>query len=63
MKGRDILIGKGYRALVRRNVKPNKDDKGCGYSIYIDKNVDEAVLILKERNVKILGQGIVSDYR
>jgi len=29
---------------------------GCGYSLYVPKNTDEAEKILKENNIKIIGR-------
>lgn len=63
MKGRELLVSRGYRAVVRRNLRAQRGDEGCGYSIYIDSNVEEAVKILKSRNVNVLGYGDVSDFR
>ena len=63
MKGRDILSSNGYKAAVRRNLKPQRGDEGCGYSIYIDSRLAAAVELLESRNVKVLGYGDVSDFR
>lgn len=63
MKGRELLVARGYRAVVRRNLRPQRGDEGCGYSIYIDSRVEEAVGILRSRNVNVLGYGDVSDFR
>ena len=63
MKGRDVLVSRGYRAAVRRNLKPQRGDEGCGYSIYIDERLNEAVEILRSKNVNVLAYGDVSDFR
>lgn len=62
MKGRDILNSEGYRALVRRNSNPGKKD-GCGYAIYLDGDLENAVSVLKSRNVNVTGHGSVSEGR
>lgn len=63
MKGRDVLNSKGYRAVVRRTLKPYGSNEGCGYSIYIDKDIERAVQELREKNVKFTSYGSVSDFR
>lgn len=63
MKGRDVLISKGYRAVVRRTLKPHASNEGCGYSIYIDRDIDKAVEELRSKNVKFTAYGNVSDFK
>ncbi|MBQ7653699.1 MAG: DUF3343 domain-containing protein [Clostridia bacterium] len=63
MKGREVLSSKGFKVAIRRNLRPQRNDEGCGYSLYIDSRVEEAVEILKRRNVNVLGYGDVSDFR
>lgn len=63
MKGRELLTASGYRAVVRRNLRAQRGDEGCGYSIYIDSNLEEAVRILKSKSVSVIGYGDISDFR
>lgn len=53
MKAKQILNSFGIRSEIERT----KDmKKGCGYSLYVPKNTDEAEKILRENNIKILGR-------
>ena len=55
MKGKQILNNAGIRCEIERN--PKRDiANGCGYSLYVPKNTDEAEKILKENNIKIIGR-------
>lgn len=63
MKGSQLLSANGYKVALRRNLKAQGSDEGCGYSLYIDSNVEEAVRFLKSRNVNVIGFGDVSDFR
>lgn len=55
MKGKQILNSMGIRSEVERT--PKRDVKnGCGYSLYVPKDADEAERILKENNIKVLGR-------
>ncbi len=55
MKGKQILNNAGIRCEIERT--PKRDmTTGCGYSLYVPKNTDEAEKILKENNIKIIGR-------
>ncbi len=55
MKGKQILNNYGIRSEIERT--PKRDTKnGCGYSLYVPKNTDEAEKILKENNIKVTGR-------
>ncbi len=55
MKGKQILNSMGIRSEIERT--PKRDMKnGCGYSLYVPKDTDEAERILKENNIKVLGR-------
>ncbi len=53
LRGRDILRSKGFRASVERNLNLNSR-YGCGYGIAVYGDIETAVEILKENNVKVL---------
>ena len=53
IRGRDILRNNSFRASVERNLTGNKR-YGCGYGISVVGDIDKAVQILKEHNIKIL---------
>ena len=55
MKGRDILLSHGIKAYVERTPRSNVTG-GCGYSIYVPERTDEAVKILTDAGIKILGR-------
>lgn len=55
IKGRDLLRSKGMKAYVERT-PGGIDHAGCGYSIYINGDIDLAEKILKENNIKMLGR-------
>mgnify|MGYP002727759885 FL=1 len=53
IKGRDTLRRKGINATIER-ITSGKGSAGCGYSIIIGGNLDEAIAILRDAGVKIL---------
>ena len=54
IKGRDLLKNKGFKAAIEKT--PGKlDSAGCGYSIFVDKNIDSAQKIVSAAGIKILG--------
>lgn len=53
IRGRDILRKNSFRASVERNLTGNKRF-GCGYGIAVFGDIDKAVQILNEHNIKIL---------
>ena len=53
IKGRDLLRKKGINAKIER-ITSGKGSAGCGYSIIINGDVNEAVSILRSSGVKIL---------
>ena len=55
MKGKQILNNAGIRCEIERTSKRDMTT-GCGYSLYVPKNTDEAEKILKENNIKIIGR-------
>jgi hypothetical protein len=55
MKGRDILQKHGIKSSVERTPRTS-ENTGCGYSIYVSSNADEAELILRQYGIKILGR-------
>ena len=55
MKGKELLKSYGIRAEVERTPK-NSQSKGCGYSLYVPQNTDEAENILKENGIKVMGR-------
>ena len=55
MKGKQILNNVGIRCEIERTPKRDAQN-GCGYSLYVPKNTDEAEKILRENNVKVIGR-------
>lgn len=53
LRGRDILRKKGFKASVERNLN-GSNRYGCGYGIAVFGDIDDAVRILKENNIKVL---------
>lgn len=53
IKGRDILRKKGFKASVERSSSVQSSE-GCGYSIIVEENIEQAQQILREAGVKIL---------
>lgn len=54
MKSRDLLFRRGIKAFVERI--PPTASTGCGYGVYVPQGADEAELILRQENIKILGR-------
>lgn len=57
MKGMSILKEHGFSAEIVRTPR-NGGKNGCGYSLYVKNNADEAEGILKEHGIKILGREV-----
>lgn len=55
MKGRDILFKHGIKGYVERTPRTS-ENTGCGYSIYVPSNTDEAEKILIAYGIRILGR-------
>ncbi len=55
MKGKQILNSFGIRSEIERTAKRDMKN-GCGYSLYVPKDTDEAEKILKENHIKIIGR-------
>ncbi len=54
IKGRELLTQRGFRAFVERI--PRTAETGCGYGIYVPRGADEAELVLRENQIRILGR-------
>ena len=54
MKGRDLLRSKGMKAYIERT-PGHMDRVGCGYSIYVNGDINRAEAILRDGNIKIIG--------
>ena len=54
LKGRQILASHGIKAEIER--APKGENRSCGYSLYVGNKADEAEIILKENNIKIIGR-------
>ena len=54
IKSKEILFENGIKAYVERVPKTAKS--GCGYGVYVPKDVDMAETILKEYDIRILGR-------
>lgn len=55
MKGRNILNKRGIKAEVVRTPK-GENKHGCGYSIYVPNRSDEAIKILENNGIQVLGR-------
>lgn len=53
LKGRDVLRKKGLKATVGR-VTPTKSSAGCGYAIFLEGDIRNAVEILQRAGIKIV---------
>lgn len=53
LRGRDLLRQHNFRASVERNLTLNKR-YGCGYGIAVYGDIEEALKILRDYNVKVL---------
>ena len=54
IRGRDLLKQKGFKASIQKT-PGGLDTAGCGYRIYVDKNIDSAQKIVSAAGIKILG--------
>lgn len=54
LKGRDLLRSMGYVAYVERTPS-HLDRMGCGYSIYVQGDVQKASSILSANQIPVLG--------
>ena len=52
MKAKDTLFKYGINSNVERIQKFNNN--GCGYSLYVPKNIDKARKILSEHGIKMI---------
>lgn len=52
IKGRDLLRKKGFKVRIERATTGKTF--GCGYSIFLEGDIEEAEKILRENGVKIL---------
>ena len=55
MRGREILRRHGISSEIERTPK-NKARQGCGYSLFVRRNTDEAERILRESGLKVSGR-------
>ncbi len=53
IRGRDILRRNNFKAKIERNLSSNKR-YGCGYGIAVYGDIDKAVEILKQNDIKVL---------
>jgi tagatose-1,6-bisphosphate aldolase len=53
MKSRELLRSHGIRAYVERLPRA-PEATGCGYGVYVPKDVEEAVRLLKEAGIHVL---------
>ena len=54
IKGRDLLRSNGQKAYIEKT-PGNLDTHGCGYSIIVYERPENAVSILKNSNIRIIG--------
>ena len=55
MKGKELLNRNGFNANLVRTPR-RKNVEGCGYSIVVSNNVDDAESLLNENGIPILGR-------
>ncbi len=55
MRGREILRRHGISSEIERTPRGSAR-QGCGYSLYVRKNADEAERILRESGTRVLGR-------
>jgi len=53
IKGREILLNKGFKNVYFQRMQ-KITQSGCGYGIYVDRNIDKAVEILKAASIPIV---------
>ena len=54
MKGRDLLMRRGFRVYMER--VPKSRETGCGYALYVPVRTDEAERFLREAGVRVMGR-------
>ncbi len=55
MKGRELLKGHGISSAIERTPRSSLR-QGCGYSLYVPQDTDEAERILRENGIKVMGR-------
>ena len=53
-RGRDLLQSKGYRASAKK-IKNMVKAAGCGWGIVVENDFENALALLRENGIKILG--------
>ena len=54
LKGRDLLRSKGFKAYIERT--PSMFDRvGCGYSVYVNGDLDRALELFRENGIRVYG--------
>lgn len=60
LKGRDLLRSMGYTTYIERT--PNHLDRvGCGYSIYVQGDVQRASALLSQYGIPVMGISTTGD--
>lgn len=54
IKGRDMLNRNGFRAYLQR--VPKTGANGCGYGLYVPQRTEEAIQLLAQSGVRVLGR-------
>ncbi len=55
MKGKSLLLGYGIFSEIKRTPK-GRGVKSCGYSLYVPQRTDEALALLEENGIVVLGR-------
>ncbi len=55
MRGRELLRQYGINAEIERTPR-NSLRQGCGYSLYVPARTDEAMSLLAENGIKVIGR-------
>ena len=53
IKGRELLLKNGFKDVYFQRV-PNLTSNGCGYAVYVSKNLNKAVSLLRNASIPII---------
>ena len=58
MKGRNLLLSNGYRAVVKRKPQSSRRE-GCGYTINVENvsDIQQVLNVLVSGEVRVVGYG------
>lgn len=53
VKGRELLLKNGFRDVYFQRM-PNLTQNGCGYAVYVNKNINRAVNLFSAASIPII---------